>query len=254
MSGFSVDWLHVREPVDHAARSEEVLSAVSHYFMNEKKLQITDIGCGTGSTLRALKPFLSNELVWHLVDNDDALLEHAKENLNGDQMVFSLADLSESVEVLFAENPSLITTSAFLDLVSHEWLEIFCKEVTSRKIPFYAALSYDGRAGCDPELDEDELVLTAFNQHQRTDKGFGAALGPEAAAAAIRLFEENGYLVTSSRSDWVGDSRHPVFQKLLLEGWCEAASEIEPENTELFKDWLTKRIRLIDENRASVFV
>ncbi|MEM7214564.1 MAG: class I SAM-dependent methyltransferase [Pseudomonadota bacterium] len=254
MSGFSSEWLDVREPVDHAARSEEILSAVSHYFMNEESLTITDIGCGTGSTLRALKPFLSNKLNWHLVDNDSSLLDHAKACLDGDRMDFSLTDLSQSIEILFETQPSLITTSAFLDLVSAQWLEKLCTEITARKIPFYAALSYDGRTRCTPGLPLDSDVLDAFNRHQKTDKGFGPAMGPEAAQTAIDLFEASGYLVTGSKSDWVADSRQPKFQQLLLKGWLEAACEIDPDNTARYKHWLSDRLQLVGEENSSILV
>ena len=254
MSQFSAEWLDAREPVDHIARSEYVLSAVAHYFMNDDQLRITDIGCGTGSTIRALKPILPNELSWHLVDNDDALLARAKKSLMGDRLVFSLSDLSKSTDVLFSTDPSLVTTSAFLDLVSFEWLESLCHEITHREIPFYAALTYDGRAGCEPEMFKDAQVIAAVNKHQRRDKGFGTALGPDAAAEAIRLFEEAGYIVTHSNSDWRGDNRHPEFQRLLLEGWAEAACELEPNNAGIFEDWLADRLKMIREGTSSVYV
>ena len=254
MSGFSTEWLALREPVDHRARSEEVLAGVAGWFAQDDALRITDIGSGTGSTLRALKPILSQQIAWHLVDHDDALLEVAKVAAKGDRVEFSLADLSQSLDAIFKQQPDLITTSAFLDLVSNDWLENMVHEITSRKIPFYAALSYDGRAACDPGLEMDTQVLDAFNTHQRTDKGFGKALGPDAADTTIRLFEKAGYQVTHANSDWVGNAKHKAFQIMLLQGWHDAACEIESEKSADFKEWLLERINLIENQEASLFV
>jgi len=254
MSGFSAEWLALREPIDHHARSEEVLAGVAGWFAQDETLKITDIGSGTGSTLRALKPILPQAISWHLVDHDDALLEVAKAEAKGDAVDFALADLSISLDALFSNSPDLITTSAFLDLVSKKWLEKMVIEITARKIPFYAALTYDGRAGCKPELATDTDILKAFNAHQRTDKGFGPALGPDAADTAIKLFEKAGYQVNVSKSDWVGNSKHKAFQSMLLEGWRDAAKEIEPERAKDFNNWLLERLNLIENSNAELFV
>ena len=254
MSGFSAEWLALREPIDHHARSEEILAGVAGWFTQDTTLKITDIGSGTGSTLRALKPVLPQTISWHLVDHDDALLGVAKAEAKGDAVDFSLADLSVSLDALFSKTPDLITTSAFLDLVSQDWLEKMVAEITTRKIPFYAALTYDGRAGCKPELATDTDILEAFNTHQRTDKGFGPALGPNAADTAIKLFENAGYQVNVSKSDWIGTSRHKAFQSMLLQGWSDAAKEIAPERSKDFSNWLLERLNLIENSNAELFV
>jgi SAM-dependent methyltransferase len=254
MSGFSAEWLALREPVDHSARSDVTLAGVSGWFARDNQLNITDIGSGTGSTLRALKPILHQTIKWHLVDNDDALLDVAKREALGDRVDFSLADLSDNLNPLFSHSPDLITTSAFLDLVSESWLENMVREVTKRKIPFYAALTYDGRAECEPRLEDDNDVLEAFNAHQKTDKGFGPALGPQAADHAINLFREAGYQVSAQESDWIGNSKHKRFQIMLLEGWYEAAIQIEPDQKKKFQHWLQNRISLVENSDASLFV
>src|SRR5262249_41692123 len=70
----------------------------------------------------------------------------------------------------------LVTTSALPDLVSPEWLDRLVAEVAARRLPFYAALTYDGRAVAAPPQRFDDELLAGFNLHQRTDKGFGPAL------------------------------------------------------------------------------
>lgn len=255
MSGFSAEWLSAREPVDHAARSKEVLAAVAHYFANDPSIRITDIGSGTGSTVRALDPFISNKIAWDLVDNDAVLMDQAKNNkLISRDAETRLHDLAASIDPLFVGSPSLITTSAFLDLVSEQWLQELSDEVTKRHIPFYAALTYNGDTSCTPSHPCDSEILAAFNLHQRGDKGFGPSLGPNAASTAVNMFEANGYQVISEISDWVGDNRHREFQKMLIEGWHEAACEIEPEKRNSYDNWLEDRLEMINSGASTVRV
>ena len=254
MSGFLPVWLTLREPVDHSARSEAVLSAVAHYFLEENYLQITDIGTGTGSTVRALRPFLSHNISWHLIDNDSLLLEHAQKALGEQNVQLSNADLSTSLDAIFAAPASLVTTSAFLDLVSEAWMQNFAAKLAQHKIPFYAALTYNGISECLPHHDLDEVVLDAFNTHQKTDKGFGPAMGPDAADISIRILKEHGFEIIEDRSDWIAGPNHPQFQQILLEGWHQAACEIKPDLKSDFDQWLEFRIEKIKNNENHVTV
>jgi len=167
---FSAEWLALREPIDHAARDAGVLAAVIKLIKGETPARITDIGSGTGSTIRAIEKETDHPIAWHLVDNDAALLEVATAESQNTDVKTSLADLSKSLDAVFAHDCDLVTTSAFLDLVSTKWLSGFVDALKTHKKPFYAALTYDGRAGAMPPIGHDDIILNAFNAHQRTDK------------------------------------------------------------------------------------
>ena len=67
MSGFSAEWLALREPYDQAARSRSVLDAVRAALCPAcRGVRVTDLGCGTGSTLRAVAPLLPAHQHWRL--------------------------------------------------------------------------------------------------------------------------------------------------------------------------------------------
>ena len=77
MSGFSSEWLALREPLDLRARNRDVLDAVAAAFRGRQALSIVDLGSGTGSTVRALSARLPTSQAWRLVDNDSILLAEA---------------------------------------------------------------------------------------------------------------------------------------------------------------------------------
>ena len=108
MSGFSSQWLDLREPIDHAARSETIVSALCHVFLNKDGIRITDIGTGTGSTVRALKPYLDN-VSWCLIDHDHALLEEASKHTENQHATLVEADLATDLSSIIASQPDLVT-------------------------------------------------------------------------------------------------------------------------------------------------
>ena len=83
-----------------------------------------------------------------------------------------------------------------------------------------------------------------MNAHQKTDKGFGAALGPDAAAAAEALFEAAGYQVVSGPSDWHADRDALAFQRELISGWVSAGSDMGLDPDRLSR-WLGSRMEQI---------
>src|SRR6185312_2908186 len=165
---------------------------------------IVDIAYGTGSTFRALRPLLGARQNWRLVNNDLSLLARAPQSSPPDINITAVpTDLNRDLEGALDGPVDLVTTSALLDLVSDEWLQRLVVETAARRLPVYAGLSYDGRVEMTPADEADRKIVAAVNVHQRTDKGFGPALGPEAAAQAIQRFERVGYAVTQGKSDWV---------------------------------------------------
>jgi len=242
VSGFSADWLTLREPYDLRARSREVIAAVAASVAALPSVHVVDLACGTGATVRALTAHLPSRQVWRLADNDLGLLAHANAITLADNVKVTAIplDLNRDLEAALDGAIDLVTTSAFLDLVSKGWLDRLTTEIVARSIPFYAALTYDGRIDITPNDPADASIVAAINKHQATDKGFGLALGPEAAACATAGFERLGYTVTHRRSDWTMEPNDRDIQLEIFAGWAGAAREIGALSAET-ASWLTRR-------------
>jgi SAM-dependent methyltransferase len=248
MSGFSADWLALREPHDRTARNGMVLDAVRAAFAAAPGIAVTDLGCGTGSALRALAPLLPAPQRWRLVDSDPALLATLAA-LPGVETV--ALDLAQHLDAALGVGGDLVTTSALLDLVSAEWLNRLIAAVGRR--PFYAALSYDGRAVLTPPDEDDAAVIAAVNRHQRTDKGFGPALGPDAARAAVDGFRASGFDVVAGPSDWQFAPKEGAIQAAMIDGWAEAAGVMGVPRPVLAQ-WLDRRRAHIAAGRSAMRV
>jgi hypothetical protein len=256
MSGFSAEWLALREPYDLAARSATVLDAVAGAFLDQASIALVDLACGTGSTLRALGPHLPPRQTWRLVDNDLSLLAQAS-TLGRPPHVTVLAkpvDLARDLELALEGPLDLITTSALLDLVSAEWLDRLIVEAAARRLPVYAALTYDGRVVIEPGGVFDRELVAGFNLHQRTDKGFGPALGPTAAARAAERFEHFGYGVVQGRSDWVFGPDDRDMQDALFSGWAELGALTATMSADQTTRWLVQRRTDLAQGRSHLHI
>jgi SAM-dependent methyltransferase len=243
MTGFSAEWLALREPHDIRARNPAVLDAVAASLAGNNQIRIVDLACGTGSTLRALAPRLSAAQHWRLADNDLSLLARASEMAKPTGVTINAVpiDLNRDLEAALDGPVDLVTTSALLDLVSETWLDRLVVETLARSIPLYAALSYDGRVEMSASHPLDTAMIAAVNAHQRRDKGFGPALGPSAASTAIARFESLGCGVVHGPADWVAGRADSKFQMEIFSGWAAAVRETGDVPLAGVVDWLTFR-------------
>jgi SAM-dependent methyltransferase len=260
-TSFSAGWLALREPADHAARSLPLTRALAAALPAAPPTCVLDLGAGTGSNLRFLAARLGGEQRWLLVDRDAALLAHAAQHASGDESAVHVevrdVDLSTladpSTRELF-DGRALVTASALLDLVSEAWIRALVTRCRERGAAVLFALSYDGRIHCAPEDVEDEMVRDLVNRHQRTDKGFGSALGPAATDAAARAFTGAGYQVRRERSDWTLTPEQGALQRELIEGWADAASLMAPERAAAIDGWRIRRLAHVDAERSRLTV
>jgi len=256
MSGFSPEWLTLRENYDVRARNPVVLGAAIAQLKAKSAVRLVDLACGTGSTLRSLCPQLPARQQWDLVDSDPRLLNAAcATNFAGDIRRNAVQlDLNSDLETVLNRPSDLITTSALLDLVSEAWLDRFARHIAAHALPLYAALTYDGRVELTPADPTDAVIVETVNAHQRTEKGFGPALGPAAAAAAINKFESLGYSIVQGNSDWVIGMADRKIQVELLNGWADAAREMQSLSGSKIDGWRTRRLRAVDQGASTMRV
>jgi hypothetical protein len=242
MSGFSSKWLALREPLDLDARNRDVEDAFVR-ALPPGPVRLLDLASGAGSTVAALAPHLDRQADWMLTDYDPDLLAVARDRW-GERVTTRQIDLQADLEQLPFEEVDAVTTSAFLDLASEPFLQRLAERVAAARKPFLASLTYDGRSSFAPDHPMDERLLEGLNRHQRTDKGFGPALGPDAAARALALFEEKGFKVLSGPSDWEITPASADFLTEFLSGWLRVGRELGLPEDGLVAWWQDREARI----------
>lgn len=277
MSGFSAEWLDLREPLDACSRSAALVARLRAAAPGGTR-RILDLATGTGANLRYVAPLLGGKQDWLLVDNDGALLDAVEQRLSlwsakngltlsrrGETLTLRgpdllcrarrlQLDLAHDIRRLDFESDWLVTASALLDLVAPQWLEALLAHCRAAAARLLFALTYDGVASFSPELGEDALVNDLINRHQTRDKGFGPALGPRAASDVPSTLRQYGYDMAEAPSPWRIGSTQGALQSVLIEGWAEAAVEVDPDAIDRVGRWRRRRQECIAAGKSGLYV
>ncbi|MGD9801854.1 MAG: class I SAM-dependent methyltransferase [Hyphomicrobiaceae bacterium] len=257
MSGFSPEWLALREPVDHRSRDAGVAEQLRAQFTDRDSIRVVDLGCGTGSNLRGTFHLLPDEQHWTLVDYDQQLLSAARQSISDwadrheagkDELTvykdgkvlrigFRSVDLNADLDRALGTTTDLITASAFFDLCSTTFIERFSAAVARLKAVFFTVLTYNGEQQWSPSHPADAKMLAAFCAHQTSDKGFGPSAGPSAAAALRTSFEAAGYDVTEGDSPWIIDASDRQLIADLATGFAGAVTETGAVDASRIASW-----------------
>ncbi|HXE69200.1 MAG TPA: SAM-dependent methyltransferase [Hyphomicrobiaceae bacterium] len=257
MSAFSANWLDRREPVDHRSRNKALAQALARHFDGWRPLTVVDLGCGTGSNLRATAPLLGPEQHWTLVDRDQALLDAAVPRLtawaddwdgSGGELAlfkshkridvrFRRADLADGLDAALGPAAHLVTAAALFDLVSAAFIARFTAALAARKCAFYTVLTYDGDQRWTPAHAADAAMTEAFHSHQRRDKGFGPAAGPAAPDLLSESFAAARYTVREADSAWRLEEADAALIADLGQGFATAVEETGAVDAVSIKSW-----------------
>jgi SAM-dependent methyltransferase len=274
MSGFSADWLALRESADCRARAPAVLRATCGWAVGRQApgtpLSVIDLGAGSGNMLRFLAPRLARHLMvpqaWTLIDNDPTLLEIARRkplmgplswlcrtgSLSIRSAECDLATIRPLARML--QRARLVTASAVFDLVSATWCRDLVRSIARPGTALYAPLTFDGRMSLAPPDPLDAALRALFNRHQRRDKGFGPALGPAAARSLIHCAAAAGAVVAAARSDWRLGPPDVALIRSLLAGWTAAAAQESPKDKEEIDTWSARRRRQLAAAELRIIV
>lgn len=218
------DWLALREPADHAARSGELAYRLADRLgarPGSRDIVVRDVGCGTGSMGRWLAPRLARPQRWVLQDRDADLALRAA-TATPVPATTHVRDLAE--DDTFA-GTDVVVCSALLDLLTASVVDRLARRCAEAGAAALLTLSVTGAVALDPVDPLDDDVAAAFDAHQRRD----GRLGPDAADVAATAFERHGYTVLRRPSPWRLGPAHAALIQEWLRGRFDAACAQRPD-------------------------
>jgi trans-aconitate methyltransferase len=241
------EWLSLREPADHAARSRDLVHDAK-VNAEDNDLVIHDLGSGTGSMSRWLAPQLAGRQLWVLHDQDEVLLARARSatrpgDVNG--RAIGIETRTADVTRLRADDlvgADLVTTSALLDLLTAGEVDRIAHACIDAGCDVLFTLTVTGEVSLSPRHELDETIRSAFNAHQRRTKHGRKLLGPDAVEHAAATLERLGARVEIRPSPWQLGPDDVSLVVEWLTGWVAAACEQQPELTPLAQPYLRDRL------------
>lgn len=259
MSGFSPEWLRLRESADLRARNRLCIESLAAHFALRPAVRIADLGAGAGANLRAIAPFLPDRQHWTLIDSDADLLKTAEVELrrwattvddsssglllrkehSEITVSFCTADLSRDIEAVLPPTTDLIAASALFDLVSPGFIRSFARLARQRKAAVYAGLTVNGAQRWTPRRPADNQMASAFHRHQMRDKGFGPAAGPTASALLADQLRLEGFTVIEGDSPWKLGRDDRMLIEELTRGYALAVAETGAVDAKTIESWVS---------------
>jgi hypothetical protein len=248
---FTPEWLTLREPVDAAARSADLVERLVRLFAGRDRLVIRDLGCGTGSMGRWLSPLLPNPQHWIMQDREPDLLGHVYMGVTSTAPVTVETRLGDLGGVTAADlaGTSLVTASALLDILTVGEVDRLAAACVEARVPALFTLSVLGEVELSPAEPFDAEITAAFNEHQRRVQDGRRLLGPDAPAAIVESFEKRGAEVRVAPSPWQLGGDHGELTAEWLRGWVGAAVEQRRELATTAASYLRQRLDAVEAGR-----
>jgi hypothetical protein len=115
-------------------------------------------------------------------------------------------------------------------------------------------LSVTGRVDVSPIDPLDELVSSAFNQHQRRTTRGGHLLGPDAVRVAVEAFARHGADVLVRPSPWRLGAGQAALAAEWFSGWVGPACQQRPELINPSTGYIRRRMAEASAGRLGVTV
>jgi len=256
----SADWLALREPADAAARAIELVAKVREFLPARGPIVVHDLGCGTGSVARWLAPQLSGPQHWVMYDRDADLLARAALDvppLTADGSPVAVETRQRDVTRLGQPDltgASLITASALLDMLTAAEVERIARSCVEAGCAALLTVSVIGDVALTPSDPLDDVIASAFNDHQRRGGDDDQLLGPDAVGAAADMFARLGADVVVAPSPWRLGASDAALMTEWFKGWVGAACEQRPELTAATHTYVGQRLADATAGRLRVTV
>ena len=269
----------MRVEYDEASRSSVLVDHLNK-LSKKHEIDLIDFCCGTGSFLMwALNKNISFQNCI-LVDYDIKLLKSIKSNLRTHlKSKYTVQSNTNNLNLLIKKNSKTISSvsiekydcdeyshnnkalhvisySAALDLMSKSSIDIALKKIKKNNI-FYFSLCFNGLVKWTPTNTFDKYILAFFNNHQRSDKGFGNALGHKSIEYLRKKAGKLNLNITVADSPWIiknKSEKDTVFMKRYLLDIRKSLFHMEGIDKNILRKWYEDKKYDLENKKIKLYV
>jgi len=225
---FSKSWINMRVEYDEASRSSVLVDHLNK-LSKKHEIDLIDFCCGTGSFLMwALNKNISFQNCI-LVDHDIKLLKSIKSNLRTHlKSKYTIQSNTNNLDLLIKKNNIL-----------------------------YFSLCFNGLVKWTPTNTFDKYILTFFNNHQRSDKGFGNALGYKSIESLRKKAGKLNLNIRVADSPWIiknKSEKDTVFMKRYLLDIRKSLFHMEGIDKNILRKWYEDKKYDLENKKIRLYV
>ena len=276
---FSKSWINMRVDYDNISRSTVLVDHLNK-LSPEHDVDLIDLYCGSGNFLiwSFNKNILFNNCI--LLDHDIKLLKSIKSNLRTHlRPMYSIQSNTNNLNLLIKRNSKtlssisikkndcdgyrylsekyhVISYSAALDIMPKPSIVSALKSIKKNNI-LYFSLCFNGQVRWTPTNTFDKYILTFFNNHQRSDKGFGKALGYKSIEFIRQKSDKLNLNMTVKDSPWIIKnkfSKDKAFMKRYLLDIKKSLFHMEGIDKDILRKWYQDKKSEIDNKKIQLYV
>ncbi len=269
----------MRIPYDHIARSFILIDFLKKHN-KENKFNLIDMCSGSGSFLiwSILNGLFFKENI--LIDNDINLLKSVKSNLrqhlknissiksnnNNMNLIITHKNNTESfvnIKKYDCDNytttdsqPYVISYSAAIDLMSRPSIDNSFKLIKENNVLFFS-LCFDGKVKWTPSHPYDKYILSFFNDHQQSDKGFGMALGYKSINYIEKKANKLGLKIQIRNSPWIVRNKLKddiLFMKRYILDIKKSLFHMDGIDRTMLRQWHSDKCKSIEQKKIKLLV
>ena len=123
--------------------------------------------------------------------------------------------------------------------------------------PLYLSLCFNGKVKWTPSNTMDKYILSFFNNHQRSDKGFGLALGSKSIKYISNKAKKADLMVTIKNSPWEIKNlseKDKIFMKRYILDTKKSLFHMEGIDRNILKLWYEQKRYEIENKKISLYV
>lgn len=276
---FSSSWIEMRQVYDMQARSPLLFEYLDKLPTTEN-INLLDLYCGSGSFLVWSIKNNINYKKCVLIDYDIKLLKSIKRNIksviephlkiqsntnNLDLLIKNNKEIISNIKIIKNDcnkynkgydKYQLISFSAVLDLMSKSTINNILK-IAKSDCALYFSLCFNGKVKWTPSNTMDKYILSFFNNHQRSDKGFGLALGCKSIEYISKLAKSRDLSIKIKESPWQ-IKNHSEMDKIFLNRYIldtkKSLFHMEGIDRKILKLWYEQKKYEIDNKKISLYV
>ena len=276
---FQVEWLEERFSFDTKARNKIIEQACITHFKDKERLNILDIGAGTGSNFQHLWNRFPQHQNWIFVELNPELAQVAKEKCiqlakkqgfsiaeENKRLVFQKEKQYRSIQILnqsFLElhqfldldKVDLITAGAVFDLLSSTMLDQFLNQLLEHQIALLATINYTGMH-FQHSSTTDQQFIQLYEAHMCRQQDFGRAIGPKFPEYLKAFSNAKSIPLLMGSSHWIiGPTDHKMHRFLLdymEKGIGETLTDTKQKLS--FQNWLTSKRNTLQQGQLELQV